>query len=39
MFDARTNDFIRLKKTIFQPYFLSTQVLKNTQKLGFSLPL
>jgi len=35
MFDAKTNDFIKLKKTIFQLYFLSTQVLKNTQKLGF----
>jgi len=35
MFDAKKNDFTRLKKTIFQPYFLSTQVLKNTQKLGF----
>jgi len=35
MFDARINDFIRLKKATFQPYFLSTQVLKNTQKLGF----
>jgi hypothetical protein len=29
---------MRLKKTIFQPHFLSTPVLKNTQKLGFSLP-
>jgi len=35
MFDAKKNDFTRLKKTIFQPCFLSTKVLKNTQKIGF----
>jgi len=35
MFNAQQIIFTRLKKTIFQPCFLSTLVLKNTQKLGF----
>jgi len=35
MFEVRINDFCEAEKDKFQPYFLSTTVLKNTQKLGF----